>query len=92
MQEQDENHRIISATTISSSPFPSPDVLERYNKVKPELVDRVFNYIEKNSEKRWELEKELVNNQKTIIDNSHTRNMQKIKQQGKGQNIFVCGI
>jgi uncharacterized membrane protein len=53
---QDNNNssvnQIVSATTISSSPFPSPETLEHYKKIEPELVNRIFEYIETNNERR----------------------------------------
>ena len=73
--QPEEQHKIISATTISSSPFPLPEELKQYNEINPELVDRVFRYTETNSVQRWEMENKT-------IDAIHKENMTELKQRG----------
>jgi uncharacterized membrane protein len=84
-QQFDEQHQIISATTISSSPFPPPETLEKYKEIDPNLVERTFQYTEINGQHRREMEKDALNTM-------HKENMTELKQQDKGQIYAITVV
>jgi uncharacterized membrane protein len=88
-----EQNQIITAatTTISGGLFPPPEMLKGYQNISPDIMERIIRFTEINGEHRMKIDKEIMNHQKTLIDNSHTKNMTEIKQQNKGQN-FAFGV
>lgn len=48
------------AAKFSSGPLPSPEILERYDKIMPGLADRIVKQAENQSEHRMILEKKVI--------------------------------
>jgi uncharacterized membrane protein len=77
---------ILAQQTMISSPFPPPEILERYKEIDTELVERSFHYTEINGQHRRELENDQLKLERIVIENSHTENMTEIKQRGSNQS------
>lgn len=43
-----------------AGPFPSPEMLRKYNEIDPGLVNRIFDYAERDQEHRHSIEREKV--------------------------------